>query len=149
MKEGLHEIDDAFLRLRRLWSASRQRLVDDRGAVVDISNLIVLEACARGAARGREVTIGDVAMLADVAPSTATRLVDRAVDRGWVRRTASGSGRRRTAVELTPDGSALHERAARARQAWLEEQLVAWDEADTARFGQLLVRFADGLDSDR
>ena len=147
--DGLGDIDDAFLRLRRLWSVSRQRLIDDQDAVVDISSLIVLEACARGAALGREVTIGDVAVLADVAPSTATRLVDRAVDRHWVRRTASGSGGRRTAVALTAAGSALHDRAVRARQAWLAEQLVGWDKADTARLGQLLVRFADGLDSGR
>ncbi len=145
MAEGLEQIDDAFLRLRRLWSVSRQRLVDDRGAPVEISSLIVLEACSRGAAQDREVTIADVARLADVVPSTATRLVDRAAAAGWVRRTASEASGRRTALVLTEDGAALRERAVRSRQAWLAEQLAEWDQADTARLGQLLTRFADGL----
>ena len=143
--DGLDAIDDALLRLRRLWSASRHRIVDDRGARADISSLIVVEACARGAADGREVSVGDVAVLADVAPSTATRLVDRAAAAGWVRRTTSSASARRTALVLTEGGAALRERAVHARRAWLADQLAGWDAADTARLGELLSRFADGL----
>ncbi len=144
--EGLAEIDDALLRLRRLWSASRHRILDDHGAAVDISSLIVVEACARGAADGHEVTVGDVGALADVAPSTATRLVDRAAASGWVRRTTSSTSARRTALVLTDDGAALRERAVGARRSWLAAHLAGWDDADTARLGALLTRFADGLD---
>ncbi len=144
--DGLAEIDDALLRLRRLWSASRHRIVDDHGAAVDISSLIVVEACGRGAEAGYEVSIGDVAALADVAPSTATRLVDRAAAAGWVRRRPSSASARRTALVLTDDGAALRERAVRARQTWLADHLAGWDAADTARLGALLGRFADGLD---
>ena len=62
---SLAAVDDALLRLRRLWSASRSRLVDDGGAAVEMSSLLVVEACARGAAAGAEVSVGDVARFAD------------------------------------------------------------------------------------
>ena len=144
--EGLAAVDDALLRLRRLWSASRSRLVDDDGGpAVEMSSLLVVEACARGAARGTEVGVGDVARLADVEPSTASRLVDRAQEAGLVARRPSAASARRTALELTPAGSALRERAVRARQGWLADQLAGWTEADVAAFGALLTRFADGL----
>ena len=47
MSDGLDAIDDAFLRLRRLWTASRHRILDDGGAPVELSSLLVIEACVR------------------------------------------------------------------------------------------------------
>ena len=162
--DGLAEIDDALLRLRRLWSLSRHRVVDDAGAPVEISSLIVVEACARGAERASsgadgpgadgagaggaadEVTVSDVARLADVTASTASRLVDRAASGGWVRRTPSSTSARRTAVVVTPAGAALRERAVRSRRAWLARQLDGWSPGDARELGRLLSRFAEGLD---
>lgn len=145
--DGLAEIDDALLRLRRLWSASRHRVVDDAGTPVEISSLIVVEACARGTAAAAEVSVGDVARLADVTASTATRLVDRAAAAGWVHRTPSAVTARRTALVLTEAGAALRERAVRSRRAWLADHLAGWDAADARHLGRLLSRFADGLDA--
>ena len=146
VSDGLAEIDDALLRLRRLWSLSRHRIVDDGGTPVEISSLIVVEACARGGAAGEEVSIGDVARLADVTASTATRLVDRAAAAGWVRRARSATSARRTALAITPAGAALRERAVGARRAWLAAQLDGWSRDDAEVLGRLLSRFADGLD---
>ncbi len=144
MREGLLEVDDALLRLRRLWSASRQRLVvEDGGAPVEMSSLLVVEACARGAAAGREVAVVDVAELADVAPSTASRLVERAAVGGLLERAPSAVDPRRTALVLTQRGCALRERAVRARTAWLAQRLGGWPDEDVARLGVLLARFAD------
>lgn len=147
VSDGLAEIDDALLRLRRLWSVSRHRVVDDAGTPVEISSLIVVEACARGAAAGDEVSVGDVARLADVTASTATRLVDRAAAAGWVRRGPSRHTARRTALVPTEAGAALRERAVRSRRAWLADHLAGWDAADAVTLGRLLSRFADGLDA--
>ncbi len=144
-ERGLEAVDDALLRLRRLWSASRSHLVDDAGARVELSSLLVVEACARRAARGAETSVGDVARLADVEPSTASRLVDRAQQAGLVARRPSAASARRTALELTEAGAALRERAVRARLRWLAGRLDGWSEADVAAFGALLTRFADGL----
>lgn len=141
----LAALDDALIRLRRLWSTSRQRIVQDGATPVEMSSLLVVEACARGERTGREVTVGDVAELADVTPSTASRLVDRAETAGLLHRSASSLSARHTALGLTPAGAALRERSVAARTAWLGEQLRQWDAADVERLGTLLSRFADGL----
>ncbi len=144
MRPGIEAIDDAFLRLRRLWSASRRHARDD-GAAVGLSSLLVVEACARCAERGLEANVNDVASLADVAPSTASRLVDTAVAAGLVVKTASGKSRRRTALELSTKGQAVRAQAVVFRQGWLVEQLADWDSLDVQDFARLLQRFADQL----
>ncbi len=135
-------LDDALLRLRRLWSPDRTRIVDDLGTPVEMSTLLVVEACARHAG----ATIGDVAAFADVAHSTASRLVDRAEHSGFVRRQPSARNARHTAVALTERGAALRERALRARTGWLHERLRDWTDADVTRLGQLLLRFAAAVE---
>ena len=141
----LSVLDDALIRMRRLWSASRTRFVADGATPVEMSSLLVVEACARGAAGGWEVTVGDVARLADVASSTASRLVDRAEAAGLLRRAPSSISARRTALALTPAGAALRERAVSARTTWLAGQLRDWDPVDVQRFAVLLSHFADGF----
>lgn len=138
-------LDDALIRMRRLWSASRTRFLDDGATAVEMSSLLVVEACARGAAEHREVSIGDVAHLADVTASTASRLVDRAETAGLLTRTPSTLSARRTALHLSPAGAALRERAVTARTTWLAEQLRDWNPTDVQRLGELLSRFAAGL----
>lgn len=126
--DPLHEIDDALVRLRRLWSTA------PRGP--DMSSVLVVEACAR---RSGPSTVGEVARFAGVEHSTASRLVERAVRAGYVERTADG---RRAALHLTAAGAALRERAVAFRTAWLAGVLGDWPEADRVRFARLLGRFA-------
>jgi len=149
MSDGLDAIDDAFLRLRRLWTASRHRILNDGGAPVELSSLLVVEACVRCREEGREANISDVALLADVAPSTASRLVDTAESAGLLRRRPSGRSARQTALELTLTGEALRARAVTARTGWLADQLSSWDPADVDHFGRLLGRFADQVGPNR
>lgn len=140
-------IDDALLRLRRLWSPARTRVIDDQGVPVEMSSLLVVEACARAA--GREATIGDVAEFADVAPSTASRLVDRAERAGLVHRLPSVRNARRTAVALSPAGAELQKRARAFRTGWLRDCLRDWPEGDVAEFSRLLSRFASAVEHGR
>ena len=142
---GIDAIDDAFLRLRRLWSASRHQVEDDGITRVELSSLLVVEACARKVAERAEANVSDVAFLADVTSSTATRLVDAAVSAGFLQRQPSAYSGRRTALVLTPAGQALRRRAVEARRTWLSEQLAQWSESDVTQFGRLLQRFADEL----
>jgi len=145
MDQGVEEIDDALLRLRRLWAASRHRVMHDGVTRVELSSLLVVEACARCAARGEEANVSDVAALADVTPSTASRLVDTGERAGLLSRSPSERSARQTALELTAAGAGLRERALTARRAWLAEQLAGWSREDVHRFGSLLQRFADGV----
>jgi DNA-binding MarR family transcriptional regulator len=129
---SLQEIDDALVRMRRLWSAA------PRGP--DMSSVLVVEACAREAA---PATVGDVARFAGVEHSTASRLVERAVRAGYVERAADG---RRAALHLTAQGRDLRERAVAFRTAWLTGMLGDWPEADVATLARLLGRFAGRID---
>lgn len=128
VEDPLHEIDDALVRLRRLWSSA------PRG--VEMSSVLVVEACARG---DGPVSVGEVARFADVEHSTASRLVDRAVRAGYVERTADG---RRAALELTAAGRELRERAVDLRTAWLTTVLDGWPGTDVVALARLLSRFA-------
>jgi DNA-binding MarR family transcriptional regulator len=142
-------IDDALLRLRRLWAASRHRILDDGVTAVELSSLLVVEACVRCRVQGREANVSDVAELADVAPSTASRLVDAAENAGLLHRQPSAASRRRTALVLTAEGEALRAWAVQARTGWLTDQLSGWDNNDVHQFGRLLQRFADQIGPSR
>lgn len=142
-------IDDALLRLRRLWAASKHRILDDGVTAVEVSSLLVVEACARCDELGEEANISDVAHLADVAPSTASRLVDTAEDAGLLQRQPSRESARRTRLELTPAGRALRTRAVSARTGWLADQLADWEQADVDELGRYLQRFANQISGHR
>ncbi|MGS0687565.1 MarR family winged helix-turn-helix transcriptional regulator [Nakamurella sp. GG22] len=141
----LASLDDALVRLRRLWSSPRQVITDEDGRNVEMSSVLVVEACARGAEQGEPVGVGDVAQFADVAPSTASRLVDRAVRAQLVRRTATGGDARRITLQLTDAGRQLRARSLDARMGWLGTVVKDWPVQDLAALAGLLGRFADSL----
>ena len=144
MSSDLHTIDAALLRLRRVWTVP-PRAVEHRGQPVELSSVLVVEACARHAEQGREPTVGGVAAFADVAPSTASRLVDRAVAAGFVQRVPSPQDARRTVLRLTSAGQALRSDASAFRLDWLRRTLSGWPGDDAAQLAALLTRFADAV----
>lgn len=111
-----------------------------------MSTLLVVEACARGAADEVAVSVSDVAAFADVAQSTASRLVQRAVDAGFVQRVLPPVNHRRTALHLTPAGRSLHEVSLAARLQWLDRHLDGWPPAAVDDLAHLLHTFAETLD---
>ena len=141
----LRVLDEALVRLRRLWAASRAHVVDDLGRRVEMSSVLVVEACARAEPDTGEVTVGDVAAFLDVEPSTASRMVDRAATAGLVLRTASRVNARRAALVLTDDGRALRARATAARLGWLGEVVAEWPREDVHVLASVLTRFADAV----
>jgi DNA-binding MarR family transcriptional regulator len=140
--EVVAAMDDALVRLRRLWNSPPPRLVVEGDARIELSSVLVVEACFRGSAAGREVSVGDVAQFADVRHSTASRLVDRAIGAGLVRRGVSADDARRVTLELTREGAALRARAVAFRSAWLRQVVAGWPLDDVSRFADLLGRFA-------
>ena len=143
--DDLQALDEALVRLRRLWTASRAHVLDDLGRRVEMSSVLVVEACARAEPDTAEVTIGDVAAFLDVEPSTASRMVDRAATAGLVLRTASRVNARRAALVLTDDGRALRARATAARLGWLHAVLAEWSHEDVQVLAAALTRFADAV----
>lgn len=142
----LQEIDDALVRLRRLWSPGG-RLPDGATPPVDMSSVLVVEACARAGAAGAHASIGDVARFADVAHSTASRLVDRAVRAGLVTQAPAGDDARRCVVALTDAGHEVRRRSLAHRTGWLARTLDDWNAADTDALARLLTRFAAAVDA--
>lgn len=160
----LHDVDDALVRLRRLWSPGRSAALDAEGRVVEMSSLLVIEAIARhdGATQQdgplrrdgvpqrdglpRPARVGDVAAFCDVEASTASRLVDRAVRSGLVQRAPSPSDSRRTELTLTDAAHTIRERATTFRTGWLASVLADWSPDDVTVFAAALTRFASSVE---
>jgi DNA-binding MarR family transcriptional regulator len=140
----LDRIDAALMRLRRFWSAPRGRSLpagDDED--VELSTVLVVEVLARGAdADSPAPGVAEVAQRLDVAPSTASRLVDRAVAAGKVQRRTSAGDARRAELHLTEQGEALHARARAFRTDYLRAVVHDWDAAEITALGDFLERFA-------
>jgi DNA-binding MarR family transcriptional regulator len=136
----LARVDQALLRLRRMWDAPRG--IAHEGGVVEGSTLLVCLAVADTAGA---VGVAEVADALGVAPSTASRLVARAAEAGMVTREVSTTDPRRAALELTATGSRLVEASRRYRAARLARLLVDWPPRDVAALADLLTRFADSF----
>jgi DNA-binding MarR family transcriptional regulator len=136
----LARVDQALLRLRRMWDAPRG--IAHEGGVVEGSTLLVCLAVADTAG---PVGVAEVADALGVAPSTASRLVARAAEAGMVTREVSTTDPRRAALELTATGTRLVEASRRYRAARLARLLVDWPSRDIAALADLLTRFADAF----
>ncbi len=137
----LEHLEAALTGLRRLWEnpAIRQRLVDLVGANVDASLIRTLRAIELTDAP--DPGVSDVALLLGVEDSTASRLVDQAVNAGAVERTTSTRDRRRSVLRLTEEGRDLLRAALRARTTLLREATSDWPPDDVAALAELLDRF--------
>lgn len=146
MTEGdLRTLDDALIRLRRLWATPPPGTHwADAVGDVEMSTVLVVDAIHRGSGPGA-VSVADVAHRLDVAPSTASRLVERAVTAGVVSRGSSQGDARRVTLSLTPAGHALVTRAERFRVHYLTSLLDGWPHDDVRCLSTLLARFADAV----
>jgi DNA-binding MarR family transcriptional regulator len=94
-----------------------------------------------------ELPVGELALLAGVAPPTATRALDALVGRGLAERTASEADRRCVIVRLTDEGG----RAVRRRRAVVRRKRAALMEtlepAEREQAERLLHRLADLIDT--
>ena len=112
-----------------------------------MSTVLVVDAIDRHRRRNPAgpVRIADVADRLDVAPSTASRLVDRAARSGMVVRPADRTDPRRAALTLTEAGVALVDKALAFRTGYLERVLTGWAPADVRSLATLVDRFADSV----
>ncbi|MFK5645239.1 MarR family winged helix-turn-helix transcriptional regulator [Ornithinimicrobium sp. LYQ121] len=150
----LPRLDDAVIRLRRLWSGPTSRHVDElRWPGVELSTILVADTLHRlGSEEGSpepedEVSVAAVAARLDVAPSTASRLVDRAVRSGAVDRRPSAHDARRTALALTTTGQQMVSEARSHRHRFLGSVLADWPAHDVSALADLLSRLADAVQS--
>jgi DNA-binding MarR family transcriptional regulator len=99
--------------------------------------------CFRGDAE--RVTVGDVARILAVAPSTASRLVSAATRSGHVTKGPTAGVPRFVAVRLTPRGEDLLEQLVAAERAALAAATPEWSARRRWQARDLLLELADGL----
>lgn len=143
----LTRIDAALMRLRRLWTAPQTRagMRADLDESVELSTVLVVDALARDGETA--LGVADVALRLDVTPSTASRLVDRAVAAGMVERRVDAGDARRADLHLTAAGRELRHRASAFRTQYLAGVLHDWSPADVAGLARHLDRLARSVAS--
>ncbi|WP_170206058.1 MarR family winged helix-turn-helix transcriptional regulator [Klugiella xanthotipulae] len=146
MRHDLSAIDDALLRLRRIWEAP-SRVTTEQGTPIDTSTVLIVDAITRlrypdGPAH-TPVHIAEVATRLDVTPSTASRLVNKAVAIGMVSRTPSPRDPRAAALHLTEEGEKLAHSAQAFREGYLARLVARWSSSELSVFATLLTRFAN------
>jgi DNA-binding MarR family transcriptional regulator len=142
----LDALDEVLVDVRRVLQRPgyRRRLLAAVGGPVELASLRVLRAVER--APSPAPSIGDVAEVLAVDPSTASRTVDRCVAAGHLTRRPCPDDRRRSRLELTAEGRAVLARVTGARRELLAEVTAAWDPADLARLADLLATLVAGFD---
>lgn len=142
----LDALDDALLRTRRLAQRDgyRRRILEGLDVPGGLTAVRALRAVERVGSRAP--SIGDVAAMLGLDPSTTSRIVDRCVNAGLLARERHPTDRRRTQVALTHSGHALLDSATRNRRALLDEVTSGWAGEDLERLVTLLEELADGFD---
>lgn len=88
----------------------------------------------------RPLRLGDIAAHLDIAPRSATEVVDALEERGLVRRSPDPTDRRAVTIVLTDEGRALRRRMERARARRADEFFGHLGEDEQARLRSLLER---------
>ncbi len=134
----LDQLDNALVEIRRVLQRPgyRREVLGELAGTVELATVRLLRAVQRAA---QPPTIGAVAEVLVVDPSTASRLVDRAVDAGTLQRRACEQDRRRARLQLTEDGERLLDAVTERRRAVLQDATAGWDQAQ-------LVHLLDGLE---
>ncbi len=107
-----------------------------------MSTVLVVDAVEQLSAASAPATVGAVADRLSVAPSTASRLIERAVATGMIERGRPAGDARRVALALTDAGGALAARARSYRRDRLADVLASWPPERIERFSVDLHDFA-------
>lgn len=144
----LDRIDRALVGMRHLWSGPLHLQDPDLGQV-EMSTVWIVNALAHtGQHPDRPgMSTRELATALDVAHSTASRLVDRAVSRGVVTRAPASHDARLAVVTLTDRGHTLAATANRFRTAYLAHITDTWTDLERAMFADLITRFATAITS--
>lgn len=138
----LRQMDAAMLGLRHVWAGPGPRH-PVAGGSVELSTVWIVDTLVRAEARGTaRCSVGELAEALDVAHSTASRLLDRAVATGMVSRGRASEDARQVSATLTAAGRMLATESLAFRTAYLSAFTEDWTSAERATFAELLTRFA-------
>lgn len=143
---SLDALDEALVGVRLVLQrpSYRRRLMARLGDAT-LGTLRIVRAVQRAG----EVppSVGDVAERLAIDPSTASRSVDDAVERGYVVRKVCRSDRRRARLHLTGDGTELLDRMTDVRRELLSEVTADWAPDEVEHLVGSLRRLLDGFEA--
>lgn len=142
--ETLQRLDEALFELRHTFRAVRYRNYLLRGVAgrVELSTVRLLRAVQRSES---DPSIGEVADLLNITPSTASRQVEQSVDSGFLVAGADDRDRRRSVLRLTSRGTSLLEDINQRRRQLLLEATDTWTEVALIELARLTERLSDDL----
>jgi DNA-binding MarR family transcriptional regulator len=143
-KDAIRAIERAMVEIARsLGRRDLGRQVERRlGRPTDSSHLLVVDAIDEASENGETPTVGKVAMVLDVHPSRASRMVKSAVRAGLALRVASQSDGRISCLELSAQGRKIAHAVHGARARYFALRMKGWPRGDRREFARLLVLFA-------
>ena len=93
--------------------------------------------------------LSDLGAHLGIVPTTASSLVDRLVDRGFLERARPETNRRAVSLHLTEDGRTAFGRLEAEERATMQIMLEALDESEQAAFVETMTRIADHVSNKR
>ena len=141
----LDQLDQVLVEVRRVLQRPgyRREVLGELAGTVELATVRLLRVVQRAE---RPPTIGAVAEVLVVDPSTASRLVDRAVDAGTLERRSCEEDRRRARLHVTEEGLRLLGAVTERRRAVLAEATSGWEVAELGHLLQGLERLLEGFD---
>ncbi len=137
---ALFELGRAFNRIPR-----RDLSAPGSGPDADLGSILLTQSVEDAQGAGDAVTVGTVATRLGLDPSTASRLVARAVERGLLHRRTSPLDGRAIELSLTDSGRDLAAAAARYQRSIFDTATATWSPDDRATFARLFVEFAAAI----
>ena len=132
--------ESLFRTTRRL----RARAIGFQGeAGMSLAQYLLLE----GLRDAPELSVGELAEIAGVAPPTATRMLDCLARDGYITRRHSEVDRRSVLVSLTPDGEEAVERAHRVVEGWRRSVFESLEPEEREQATALLNRLSEVLEA--
>ena len=141
----LDGLDESLLRLRRVFQRPgyRKRLLQGLSPAIESATLRLLRAVQRSDGPPSMGAVADVLM---IDPSTASRVVDGAAEAGLLDRRSCTDDRRKARLHLTGEGQAILEEVTARRRQLLAEVTEGWNPDDLHRLTELLSTLQAGFD---
>lgn len=139
------QLDEALVSLRRALQRPgyRRRLLEGLAQPLELGTLRLLRTVQRS---DEAPSIGMVAEVLAIDPSTASRVVERAVAAGQLERRACDADRRRSRLYLTPAGIEILERVTERRRELLAEVTDGFTDAEVRTLVAGLHRVLEGFE---
>jgi DNA-binding MarR family transcriptional regulator len=128
------DIDEVAARLRLAVARLGRQLRQQAGTGLSPSQHSVLASIDVNTT----LTLGELAVIEQVAPPTITRIVAKLADDGLVERTVDPVDRRVVRVSVTPEGHRRMDLSRHRRNAWLAQRLDDAEPGDVERLAAAL-----------